>query len=266
MVQLPQASRRVPRRSSPDRRPQPYARVLALLLGLVVVLALASGCTPDPPPPPPVCVPPDPMPALVAGSLTLPAQPRVLILGDSYTEGYGAEPETKGWAYLVGKPLGWTVTVNGVGGTGYVNPGPHDEGTYLTRLPTLAGRTFDLVVVQGGSNDRGVTYPDFSAAVAKTIEAVRAEFPGATVVLMGPATPYGKPDASRTDAQCVLAGYAVQQHLAFIDPVGETWFVDGDGQRNANPANGHPSNAGYRRIAARFEADVRLLTGAAKPS
>ncbi|GAA3561136.1 SGNH/GDSL hydrolase family protein [Microlunatus spumicola] len=209
---------------------------------------------------------PDPMPALAPGSLTLPAQPRVLVLGDSYTEGYGAEPETKGWAYLVGKPLGWKVTVDGIGGTGYLNPGPHNEGNYLQRLPKLQGRTFDLVVLQGGSNDRDATYPVLQDAVTRTIDTVRAEFPGTKILLLGPATPYGKPDEPRITAQCVLAGHAVAQDLPFVDPLGEAWFVDGDGDRYANPVNGHPSNAGYKRIAARFETDVRVLLGETKPS
>ena len=56
---------------------------------------------------------------------------------------------------------------------------------------------------------------------------------------------------------------AAAQHLPFVDPLGESWFVDGDGSRYANPVNGHPSNAGYRVIADRFEADVRVLKGSA---
>lgn len=239
--------------------------VLAVVTG-VAVLGLASGCSTPPPAPEPTCSMPDPRPSLVPGSLVLPKQPSVLVLGDSYTEGYGAEPETKGWAYLVGKPLGWKVTVNGVGGTGYVNPGPRNEGTYLQRLAAIQGGSFDLVVLQGGSNDRDTSYPGLHDAVAATVDAVRAKFPGTAVVLLGPATPYGKPDGPRLVAQCVLAGYGTQQHLPFIDPLGDSWFVDGDGSRYANPVNGHPSNAGYRVIAGRFEADVRVLLGTTKPS
>lgn len=252
--------------TSAPRRPRGRAasRLLALVTGLVVALALASGCSPAKPAPPPTCAFPDPRPTLVRGSLSLPAHPSVLIFGDSYTEGYGAEPETKGWAYLVGRPLGWTVTVDGVGGTGYVNPGPKAEGTYLQRLPKLQGRSFDLVVMQGGSNDKDTPYPQLQQAVSRTLDAVRTEFPGATILLMAPATPYGKPDPTRVLSECVLAGLAVQQHLGFIDPLAESWFVDGDGQRYANPANGHPSNAGYVRIAARFEADVRVLLGTSR--
>ena len=245
---------------------RPSARLVSALVAGAAVLGLASGCSSPAPAPPPTCSMPDPRPTLVPGSLVLPQRPTVLVLGDSYTEGYGAEPETKGWAYLVGKPLGWKVTVNGVGGTGYVNPGPRNEGTYLQRLAGIPAGDFDLVVLQGGSNDRDVTYPALQDAVTRTVEAVRAKFPGAKILLMGPATPYGKADGPRIESQCVLAGYGAQQDLPFVDPLAESWFVDGDGSRYANPANGHPSNAGYRVIAGRFEADVRVLLGTTKPS
>lgn len=247
-------------------------RTLAhVALGVVVgvaVLGVGSACSSPPPPPAPepTCSLPDPRPTLAAGSLTLPADPSVLILGDSYTEGYGAEPETKGWAYLVGKPLGWQVTVNGVGGTGYVNAGPQAQGTYLQRLAGLQGRSFDLVVLQGGSNDRDTAYPALRDTVTRTVDAVRTQFPSAPVVILGPSTPYGKSDGTRILMQCVLAGYAAQQGVPFLDPIAEDWFVDGDGDRYANPANGHPSNAGYRHISARFQKDVHVLLGTAKPS
>lgn len=243
------------------------ARVLALAVAAIAVLGLGSACSAkEPPAPEPTCALPDPLPTLARGSLTLPAHPSVLLMGDSYTEGYGADPETKGWAYLVGKPLGWSVTVDGAGGTGYVNPGPQAKGSYLQRLPALQGRSFDLVVLQGGSNDRDTSYPALQDAVSKTVDLVRAQFPGAAIVILGPTSPYGKNDGTRVLMQCVLAGYATQQHVTLVDPIAETWFVDGDGKRYANPENGHPSNAGYAHIATRFEADMRLLLGTAKPS
>jgi lysophospholipase L1-like esterase len=238
------------------------AALLLVLLGGLAPLAACGGAPPAPvTAPEPTCAMPDPRPALVPGSLKLPKHPSVLVLGDSYTEGGGAEPATKGYAYLLAKPLGWRVTVNGVAGSGYVNPGAHGNNRYLQRLPALQGHRFDLVVVQGGSNDRDVAYPVLRDAVSQTIDGVRATFPGATVVILGPSNPYGKNDPTRLLAQCTLAGYAAAQHLAFLDPIGESWFVPGDGRWAANPKDAHPSNAGHRKIADRFIADVRILLG-----
>ena len=42
-----------------------------------------------------------------AGAAALPTRPRVLLMGDSYTEGWGADPENLGFAYQIAKPLGW---------------------------------------------------------------------------------------------------------------------------------------------------------------
>lgn len=245
-------------------RATPVARrlagLLAILLGaLAPVSACGAASSQHAVAPEPTCTMPDPRPALVPGSLKLTARPSVLVLGDSYTEGGGAEPATKGYAYLLGKPLAWRVTVNGVAGSGYVNPGAHGNNRYLQRLPALQGRRFDLVVVQGGSNDRDVAYPVLRDAVAQTIDGVHATFPGAAVLLLGPSTPYGKPDPTRLLAQCTLAEYAAAQHLTFLDPIGDAWFVPGDGTWAANPVDAHPSNAGHRRIADRFVADVRVL-------
>jgi lysophospholipase L1-like esterase len=238
------------------------AALLVVLLGALVPVSACAAGSPEPTASPePACTMPDPRPALVPGSLKLPAHPSVLVLGDSYTEGGGAEPATKGYAYLLAKPLGWRVAVKGVAGSGYVNPGAHGNNRYLQRLPALKGRKFDLVVVQGGSNDRDVAYPVLRDAVAQTIDGVRATFPNAAVVILGPADPYGKPDPTRLLAQCTLAESAAAQHLAFIDPIGESWFVPGDGKRDANPKNFHPSNAGHQQIADRFIADVRVLLG-----
>jgi lysophospholipase L1-like esterase len=251
-------------RTASGTRPH-RGRLAALLVVLVGALAPVSACGAGPATPAaapePTCVMPDPRPALVPGSLTLPARPKVLVLGDSYTEGGGAEPATKGYAYLLAKPLGWRVTVNGVAGSGYVNPGAHGNNRYLQRLPALKGRTYDLVVVQGGSNDRDVAYPALRDAVTQTIDGVPATFPGAAVVILGPSNPYGKSDPTRLLAQCTLAEYAGAQHLAFLDPIGESWFVPGDGKWAANPANAHPSNAGHQQIAKRFVADVDVLLG-----
>lgn len=246
----------------PRTRRGRLAAVLVVVLGALAPVSACSAGSPEPTASPePTCTMPDPRPALVPGSLKLPARPSVLVLGDSYTEGGGAEPATKGYAYLLGKPLGWRVSVKGVAGSGYVNPGAHGNNRYLQRLPALEGRKFDLVVVQGGSNDRDTAYPVLRDAVAQTIEGVRATFPDAAVVILGPSTPYGKPDPTRLLAECVLAEYAGAQHLAFLDPMGESWFVPGDGKWAANPENAHPSNAGHQRIADRFIADVKILVG-----
>ncbi|HET7784259.1 MAG TPA: SGNH/GDSL hydrolase family protein, partial [Arthrobacter sp.] len=51
--------------------------------------------------------------------IELPAEPVLLILGDSSTAGVGADQPDQGWAYLVAAELGYPATVDGAGGTGF---------------------------------------------------------------------------------------------------------------------------------------------------
>lgn len=184
---------------------------------------------------------------------------RVLVFGDSYTEGYGAEPKTQGWAYKVGGPLQWDVTVDGVGGSGYLATGTRDEGSYRTRLQAAAAGPFDLVIVQGGSNDQGLPADELRPAVSRTIDALHVKYPGARLIMMGPVALYGGLPTEREAVNALLRGYARDQNLIFIDPMGEAWFARGEGKTMANPDNGHPNAAGYDRIADLFVRNVQRL-------
>jgi lysophospholipase L1-like esterase len=215
-----------------------------LLLGLAVLAALtfiapanAQAGTPSP--------------------LKLPAHPRVLILGDSYTEGYGASPATEAWAYKVGAPLSWQVTVDGVGGSGYVNPGP--TGTYNTRLWRRPADAYDLVVLQGGSNDARGQYPngEIAGGVNQAIRTVQRHFPHARLIIMGATTPYGAAGRDRVLINGITKRYASTYSLPYVDPAGEAWFDRTVGKAYTDPATGHPNNAGYQLMADRFVQDVK---------
>ncbi|GAB2569160.1 SGNH/GDSL hydrolase family protein [Microlunatus antarcticus] len=205
--------------------------------------------------PTPTAVAPKP-PAL----LDLPAQPRVLIVGDSYTEGWGADPETEGFAFKVAAPLGWRLTRDGIGATGYRKPGAHQEGTYAQRLWRHPADAYDLVVLQGGSNDEKYAEADISAAVELTLRTVRQRYPSARLVVMEPIALYGSVYPNRAKLMRVLATSTSQHSLLVIDPVAEEWFVKGGDPALVNHAKGHPSNAGYARIADLFVRDVRALS------
>lgn len=204
--------------------------------------------------------------AVTGARLALPANPKVLLFGDSYTEGVGAVPTTKGYAYLVGAPLGWTMTIDGKGGSGYCNPTTYNAGDYPTRMGKRTG-TFDLIVLQGGSNDEktvttnGVTTPVYTdaqikAAIDKTISLVRTKWPLARIVLMGPTNPYGSAGHRVND---MLVAAATANALPMMNPIGEKWFMSGDGTSFANPDLGHPNNAGHALIRSLFVRDAQVL-------
>ena len=192
--------------------------------------------------------------------LDLPARPRVLLIGDSYTQGWGAEPMTEGFAYQVAGPLGWQLTRDGIGATGYRKPGAHQEGTYAQRLWRHPADAYDLVVLQGGSNDEKYSEAEISASVELTLRTVRQRYPSARLVVMEPVVLYGSVYPNRAKLMRVLAASTSRHSLLVIDPVAEEWFVKGGDPALINQAKGHPSNAGYARIAQLFVRDVTALS------
>jgi lysophospholipase L1-like esterase len=190
----------------------------------------------------------------------------VLVFGDSYTQGAGADPNTLGYAYQLGHQLGWNVTVDGVGGTGYVNPGPRKTGAFLDRLASAAPGPFDLIVLQGSSNDEREPLADLAPAVDQTVLAFRAKYPTARIVLLGPIALYGSVPAPKAAVNDTLKDYAASHRLSFIDAIAESWFAHGESKTMANPVNGHPSNEGHVRIRDRLVIDLSRLTAAPAPA
>lgn len=226
----------------------PRRRVVAGVVSLLLAAAV-GGCGPAPTP--------SAAPTPPASPLAPAREARVLIFGDSYTEGWGATPKTQGYAYRVGEALQWDVVVDGVGGSGYLATGTQNEGRYLTRLKDAPAGPFDLVVLQGGSNDEALPTNKLRPAVAATVAEVHRRYPGARLVMMGPIALYGGRPPLRDAVNGLLREYASSQGVPFLDPMAKQWFVRGEGPTMANPANGHPNNVGYARIAERFVAEIR---------
>ena len=196
--------------------------------------------------------------------LVLPDHPKVLLLGDSYTKGIGASSKDKAYAYTIAEPLGWDLTVDGKSGTGYVDPSAAGADTYAERMwlhpHSATDIPYDLVVIQGSSNDRKYTEAEVAGRIGLTIRTSRRLWPQAQILLMGPTNPYANvAEYATVDAELTKA--AAANGIPFIDPIGEQWFVPGDGERYANAKNGHPNDAGYRLMSRRFVADVRKFSG-----
>lgn len=198
-------------------------------------------------------------------TLSLPSHPRVLVFGDSYTAGTGAEHVRFGYARTVAGLLGWDVTVDGSGGTGYVAVGPRRQGDYLTRLASAPQGPFDLVLLQGSSNDTRQPLARLQPAADAMLQAVRLRYPTAQLAMLGPVALYGTAPRSYQDVDAVLAREAAAQRVTYIDPIAEHWFLKGESRTMANPANGHPSNAGHARIAQRLAQDVNRGSSPASP-
>ena len=123
---------------------------------VAVVIALALGGT--------GCAAAEPVPAMPVGAVAsavpaptriqLPEHPRAFFFGDSWTAGKSAIPGN-GYPRVVGRALGWTVTVAPAGsGTGYVHTYQPTRTVFPVRASTLGPIDADIIVLQGGLNDR----------------------------------------------------------------------------------------------------------------
>jgi lysophospholipase L1-like esterase len=198
--------------------------------------------------------------------IELPAKPVLLILGDSYTAGMGADREDQGWAYLVAGALGYPTNIDGVPGTGFAwGGGPQDDRgrEYEVRLREISRDTRfvpNLLILQGGQNDAQLTNLDeLKTATAQTIEAARRFWPGVQVVVLGPSAPQPLAEELRGANTAVRAGAAAAR-APFIDAYEAGWFT-GDNSPAFDADGAHPNTAGHAYLAGKFLESWAALAG-----
>ncbi|MCA0144879.1 SGNH/GDSL hydrolase family protein [Blastococcus sp. LR1] len=200
--------------------------------------------------------------------LTLPADPRLLIFGDSYTTGFGAEPATDGWAYEAIEQLGWPSLRSGAGGTGYTTGSEQDSRTYLERLQEVisAGELApNVVVFQGGLNDSRATTGEIADAVQATIGAAQQAWPDAVIVVVGPAAPEPLDSALAPIDDGVRAGVS-RTDAIYISPLSEDWFTEANSEQYAFTDGSHLNSEGHAYFAERFLVEFRELAGLTVPA
>lgn len=193
----------------------------------------------------------------------LPPEPRVLIVGDSFTEGYGASGPTAAWAAVAAESLRWRATIDGVGGTGFTKDVATDgrQGLDYRRrleLHAAAGEQYDLVVLQGGLNDWQATRAAEVANVRASVAASRRAWPDAPVIVFGPSSPPATAVAQRYAA--AIASTARAAGAVVVDPVGtRAWINEANAARFDVGDGLHLNDAGYLFLAARFVAEIDAL-------
>jgi GDSL-like Lipase/Acylhydrolase family len=176
-----------------------------------------------------------------------------LFVGASYTAGLGATPPTAGYAYLIGREPGWHAQIDGVSGTGFLNPGPRGNQTFADRITGLTANPHpDLVIFQGGRNDVGYSAARLRAAIIATVDITRRRFVGAQIVLLGPIPARVPTPRGQLLVESVLRSAASACHATFIDPIAQHWITVNNEQGYTGHVPAHPDNLGYAYIAARL--------------
>lgn len=189
-------------------------------------------------------------------------QVRAYFFGDSLMAGTGASPRRPVMARVAAARLGWDVDVDAWGGTGYTTTGRSPGYLERLRRPGALTGTYDVVLLEGGTNDArvGSTPAQVQAAVRKVVAHVQERQPQAQVVLMGAydPPPPGRVDPHRSTVDRAIEQVAGQLGLPFFSPISGGWTT---GQRPAflHPDRLHPSTRGYGVMGSRLAEDLAAL-------
>lgn len=176
---------------------------------------------------------------------------RVLIAGDSFTEGTGAGTS---WSYVrwLSLLMGWNdVWKAGSGGTGYVKALDTGRPALISRYQNdIIAQQPQVVIIAMGLNDQTSyeTNPSSVLTAATTIwDAVLQTASIRELVIVGPWPNGGGTGvvASLIDMDAKLAALAANRHVRYISPISEGWtFTRADAT--------HPDPAGHEYLAWRL--------------
>ena len=184
-------------------------------------------------------------------------RPVVAFVGDSYTAGVGAEPQSERWTSRLSSTMNWDERNFGVVGTGYLATagveacGSNTCPNYQTTALDAVAANPSIVVVSGGQNDVAAYAEDPTAvqvAIATTYIEIRNALPQVRIIAVGPSTPGEASDAALgldRDVRDTAETFGAQ-YVSLLDPpsIGpETVLADGE---NAN-------NLGHAAIAQRVQ-------------
>ncbi|MFD4179654.1 SGNH/GDSL hydrolase family protein [Rhodococcus sp. NPDC058514] len=191
--------------------------------------------------------------------------PSALFIGDSYTLGSG-RPEMS-YPCMAAAALGWYCTLSAFPGTGYISGGPAnrfvidgyagESESFAERIPWLAlSHRPDIVVLDGGRNDRFPPTADVYSATVHTIGEARRAWPEAKIVFIRPrylADPGG--DLGFDDEfMRRLASDPVAAGVDFVDPLADASFPERGASSLLAEDGIHPNPRGTRQIAVALEA------------
>ena len=120
----------------------------------------------------------------------------------------------------------------------------------------------DLIVLEGGLNDRSEDSSKVADGYTQLITVMRANWPKAQIVTLGPMAPTSVAVSGVTDIDRALDKAAAALEVPYLDAQQQGWL--GDGAAKASYVNtekgNHPSAAGYAQIATKLVAALKGLT------
>jgi lysophospholipase L1-like esterase len=154
-------------------------------------------------------------------------RPTLLIVGDSFAGGTG-DPSFRPYPYLLGDRLGWNLTVDAQGGTGFVNAAGDGNSRGVPFIDRLArdGQTYnvDYVLIDGGRNDLGLQPAEVIPAADEYIKKVRSTWPKAKIIVILPSYVSADEASNYAAVSAGMTRSAEEVNAYVIDPVSEGWY------------------------------------------
>ena len=174
--------------------------------------------------------------------------PQVLFFGDSLIAGYGNGPRRPVQVLEASRLLGWAPTIDAKSGSGFTTGGrsgrPYPERLRNSRL---LDRRFDVVVLEGGTNDAhhgSLERLHDSALLA--IDLVRRRQPAARLVLLGAFTPAGPPPPRYLAVDRILREVAQSRSVEYVS---QAHYGASAGPGFYSADGWHPTAIGYGLMA-----------------
>ncbi len=154
-------------------------------------------------------------------------KPTLLVVGDSFAGGTG-DPTFRTYPYLLGDRLGWSLTVDAQGGTGFINVAGGPETHRVPFIDRLARDeqeyNADYVLIDGGRNDLGLQPADVVVAADEYIKKVRATWPNAKIIVVLPSYVSAQEASNFPAVSSGMRRSAEEVGAYVIDPVAEGWY------------------------------------------
>jgi lysophospholipase L1-like esterase len=184
----------------------------------------------------------------------------IAVIGDSYTTGTdegGLGPKSwtaLAWQTLAQRGVRTVADVSAEGRAGYFAPG--DRGSIFEDLTASAVKPDDaLVVFFGSRNDQGVDPGLLAGRARDTFDLARLLAPSARFLVIGPPWPTADVPGSMLLIRDVLNAAARAAGAAFVDPIGDRWFVDRPDL--IGPDGVHPNDEGHAYLADKIAPLIR---------
>lgn len=176
-----------------------------------------------------------------------PGATTLVVLGDSFSGGYGAYPGEE-WPDLLGDALGWDVVNEAVPGSGYLKPGR--DVPFGGRVDDVVAAGPDVVLLAGGINDLSEPTADVADAADDVVARLATALPDAVVVVVSPFSD-GDPGPLTVALADALAEVAARHDAAYVDAT--RFLPDSAGDDVYGPDGFHPNEKGHRLLAEGIE-------------